>query len=301
MGALSAVLMYGFLMLYSTAPMSHGGDGLSRHFKHSETFNNRLLFYMLIAFWIIAFVGALCQFVVAYVVAEYYYTPYDSNQKKAIRRFSILDGLFVGLFYHSGSLAFGSFLIAVLQVLQKVIEYAEYKNKEGGGNPVVSCVLRALLCCVMCIKEIVAAINNLAYIDMAITSNSFCSAAKGALAMILKQGGAMLVLNGATLVFTIFGCLFVCLGSAGGAYFVASSGDFADPSSESVVESPETIAVVAGIMGLSVAHVFMNVFDVTSDTLLYCYGLDQEENNGGNTAPPELKGLFKSGGFENDK
>jgi len=197
--------------------------------------------------------------------------------------------------YHTGSLAFGSLLIAILQTFQKVIEYAEHKNEQTANSQVVKCLLCCCACCVNCCKDIVSFINKNAYIDMAITSHNFCDAAKQAVQMIVELGGAMAILNGATFVFTVFGALLITLASGALAYVAAAHGAFAGTESEASTECPLAPMIVSMLIGCLVALDFMNVFDMASDTLLYCYGVDLHSGKGGYTAPAALKELVHSG------
>lgn len=291
-GIMSIILLAGFLQLYSVSGIANSTtDGRSPHMDHSQEQKFFMIFYMLMSFWILAFVNALYQFIVAYAVAEYYYTPYDHDKEKDVGCCAVWDGVFYGLVHHGGSLAFGSLLIAIFMVVQKLIELAEKRNKEAGGNKVVDCILGCCMCWVSCCKEIVEHINKNAYIDIAITSDSFCEAAKSALAMIVEVGGAMAILNGATFVFTLFGVVLISMGAGGFTHLMVNQGVFIDQTSEFDVANPIAPMVVAGLIGVVVALSFMHVFDMTSDTLLYCYGLDLRSGRGGQTAPSALKEL----------
>jgi len=290
-GALSLVLLIGFVELYSASPVVPGSDTEEPHLTHTKEQYLEMLFYMLMSFWILCFVNALYQFIVAYGVCEYYKTPYDHDQEKDVGCCALWDGLFFGLLYHGGSLALGSLLIAVLMVIQQVIRYAQKKEKEAGGNTLVDCVLCCCLCAVGCCKEIVEFIDKNAYIDIALTSNNFCDAAKDALQVITEIGGAMAILNGATFVFATFGTIMITLGCGAFTYVVASSGTFSEQSSQFEVANPIGPMLVSCAIGLLVALSFMHVFDMTSDTLLYCYGYDLKTGQGTQTAPTALKEL----------
>jgi len=295
-GVLCLILLYGFLLLYSTASISETtGDGVSRTFEFKPHQYYMILFYMVCSFWILAFVSAVYQFTIAYAAAEYYYTPYDHDGEKDVGCCVLCEGLHVALLYHTGSLAFGSLLIALLSTLQKVIEYAEHKNEETANSHVIKCLLCCCACCVNCCKDVVKFINKNAYIDMAITSHNFCEAAKQAIEMIVELGGAMAVLNGATFVFTVFGTALITLACGALAHVAALHGAFTDADSSSSVGCPLAPMLVSMLLGCLVALDFMNVFDMTSDSLLYCYGVDLHSGKGGYTAPPALKDLVHSG------
>jgi len=295
-GLLSLILIAGWLHVYSDTNIDEGGtDNGPPKFEHTNQQRAEIFFYVLMSFWILCFVNALYQFIVAYAVAEYYYTPYDHDHEKDVGCCAVWDGVYYGLVTHGGSLAFGSLLIALFMVVQKIIELAEKRNKELGDNKVVDCILGICLCCVSCCKSVVEHVNKNAYIDIAITSDSFCEAARSALAMIVELGGAMAILNGATFIFTLFGVVVISLGAGAFTHFMVGRGVFNDPASEFDVADPMAPMFMAMLIGMVVSLSFMHVFDMTSDTLLYCYGMDLRSHKGvASSAPEPLKELVHS-------
>lgn len=308
-------LLYGFLLLWAigdatsfSVPLTAAvaeGDMDAPHISHSTKQKLAFAFYSLVAFWILAFVTALYEFVVAYAVATYYYTPLEEDdhgnfvdEKDVEGCCAALEGLRIGLVYHTGSFAFGSLAIALLHVLQKLIEYAQLKNEEAGENKVVACVLCICGCCVRCLADWVGFINRNAYIDMAIHSNSFCTAARSALSMVVELGEAMAILNGATYIFAVFGTLFITVACAAGTYVAVGFWPFADPSSMFFVQDPLAAAVLAVLVALPISLAFMDVFDMASDTLLYCYGVDLHAGKDDHHAPLALRDLLTRYGHD---
>uniref|UniRef100_A0A7S1PS63 Choline transporter-like protein n=1 Tax=Alexandrium catenella TaxID=2925 RepID=A0A7S1PS63_ALECA len=295
-GLLVLVLIYGFLKLVSTAEIStYGGNGITRDFHFTDQQYVLLVYYMFMSFWLLAFSTAVYQFTVAFAVAEYYFTEYDHEQVKDVGCCAVWDGLHIGLGCHAGSLAYGSLLIALLQTIQKILEFAEKQNKEV-QNKVLDCILACAMACVGCCKEFVEFVNRNAYIDMAITSESFCDSARNALSMMVQLGGAMTILNGATFVFSVFGTSLITLSSGAFTYWLATScSAFSDSRSSLFIDSPVTAMAVSMLIGLYVALCFMDLLDMASDTLLFCYGVDIQDGKLGHTAPPALKDLVHSG------
>mmetsp|Transcript_24349 Transcript_24349/g.54249 ORF Transcript_24349/g.54249 Transcript_24349/m.54249 type:complete len:627 (-) Transcript_24349:224-2104(-) len=300
---LVTVLLFGFMLLYTTGDVNCGAmgtpcSGVHRSFELSWPQVGYVIYYMFMSFWILAFMQALYQFMLAYAVVEYYYTPYEMDGSKETGFCAVAEGMMEGLLKHSGSLAFGSLLVAILQMIQKAIEYAEKKNKEVGNNPVISCILYSVLCCVKCCEELVEYINKLAYIDIACTSNNFCTAVRNVMETILHLGGAMAILAGVTHIFAFFGMLLISLACAGLTYIFVTSGQFVEETSPYFINDPIAVMIVAVLIAGLVAMSFMEVFDMAANTLLYCYGRDVIGNTGGVTAPQPLKDLFS---YENHK
>merc|ERR1711972_3706 len=109
--------------------------------------------------------------------------------------------------------------------------------------------------------------------------------------MMAKLGGSMAILNGATFAFSIFGTASISLTAGLFGYVASSSGPFADVSSNFHVTSPSAVMLVSALLGFLVALSYMDVLDMTSDTLLFCYGVDLQDGRAGHTAPSALKEL----------
>lgn len=293
-GVLAGVLLYGYLTLYSAGDVSAGGKGgVGREVEHSWDEWGQLLGYVVIAFWCVAFVDALFQFTMAYAFAKYYYKPYGVNRKKDVNGFCAgIQGLYIGFMYHAGSLAFGSLLVAILHTIQKLVEYAKSKNQETVDSALVKCVLCCVQCAVGCCAEAVEFVNKNAYIDMAVSSTGFCDAAREAMDVIVHNGEAMAILNGATYVFTIFGTLFITAACGLMGFVACESGPFAD--TENSASEPVVVVIVGMLIAFFVSLSFMHVFDMASDTLLFCYAKDKQDENGANTAPTSFAKLANS-------
>mmetsp|Transcript_11115 Transcript_11115/g.35265 ORF Transcript_11115/g.35265 Transcript_11115/m.35265 type:complete len:401 (-) Transcript_11115:50-1252(-) len=249
-----------------------------------------LPFYVIVSLWLVGFVHALYQFMVAYAIAEYYYTPYDHDDEKDVGCCTVWDGLTIGLLCHSGSLAFGSLLITLLKPLRWLAYCAHFtwRAAMGSGNDVLACIF---CCCARGArlwKTTVGFINKNAYIDMVITSHSFCDSAQHAQQMIMSLGGSVAALNGATDLLAGYGTAIIILATA---YVVSARGALADEASSFHVSDPLAAMVVSMLIAFRVASCFMSIFDVASDTLLYCYGIDLQSGKGCHTAPEALKQL----------
>jgi choline transporter-like protein 2/4/5 len=227
----------------------------------------QIIGYMLISYWILAFITALYQFSMAYCISHYYFTPPKeggSDTDRAVGFCSAARGCFIGLTKHIGSLAFGALLVAIAETIQAILKYLERQNRRC-GNRVTACLLSCLRCCVGCCESILKFINKLAYIDIAVLSHSFCGAVRNAMNVVGSYGAAMVILNGATLVVQVIGSCLIVILCGMLANFVLTGGPFTTIS---------TTLVVACAIAFLVAWAFMIVFDMTVDTLLYCFAVD---------------------------
>jgi len=289
---LALVLVIGFVHLWSTADIT--GTGTRRHYHFDSEQQLYLAMYVFVGCWLLTFVTALYQFSIAYAVAKWYDIEPGEDDERDADCFGVVEGVRCGLRYHLGSLAFGSALIATLELFQRLVEYAEIKNQQEGGNKVVSSCLTCVLCCCKCVEGILRFVSKNAYIDMAIQSTGFCQAVRNVGHVVIDHGAAMAILNGATVVFQIVGMAAITAVCGLVAYATLNTDTFANPFSERHVANPGFATGMACVLGFIVAWAFMAVFDVATDTILICMAKDMQQHSGlAVKAPRKMKHMFE--------
>ncbi|CAJ1402687.1 unnamed protein product [Effrenium voratum] len=266
-------LLAGFIHLVSTGEVS--GLGRERHLSLSTGQVWMCIAYAFLAFWLLAYVSAVYQFSIAYATAKWFCAPRDAKGKKDVDQCAVIEGVRVGMWYHTGSLAFGSALIAFLELLQRVLEWAEKKSMmEGEINQVTACIVKTLLCCCKCVEGIIAFVNKNVYIDIALTSKTFCAALKSIAHIVIEHGAAMAILNGATAIFQIVGLAAITASVGLLASVMLNTDQYQNIYSSSYLPNPGAAIAVCCILAFIVAWSFMAIFDMTSDTLLICHAED---------------------------
>lgn len=83
------------------------------------------------------------------------------------------------MWYHLGSVAFGSFCIAVITMIRIVFEYLakKYEAVAGKDNPIYKAVACCMRCILWCLDTYVKFITKNAFVQIALNSMGFCSAA----------------------------------------------------------------------------------------------------------------------------
>jgi hypothetical protein len=288
-GVIWIVCLYGFMLLITTGTPTGGMGGVARSFDFNDEQKLMIAFYIFATYWMLCFTEALYQFVVAYVVQDWYYTPYNMNHEKDVECCAVMDGVKLGLFKNCGTLAYGSALIAILWWIETMLTYLQKKNEETANSQVIACILACVQCCVSCCKDIIEFINKNAYIACAVNGTNFCNSVTKAMQIIVEVGVVMTILNGATVLFTIFGSLFIT-GMTGLVVYLTidNMGGHIDQADGGIALLGSSCAVALGV-----SLCFMHVFDMTSDTLVFCYGNDHLTNaNAAQYAPEPLAELF---------
>lgn len=184
----------------------------------------RLYYFIFATLWCNALIQAVGIFVIACCVCLWYYnhganseldSPVTRSFKMAIR-------------YHFGSLAFGSFILAVVNMLQLIVELFRKQAEKAGGdhNKCLECLFSCLRCCLQCVERIVQFINETAYIQIALRGKNFCYAAKDGFDIVWSNGMRYLVVAGVGAIIMFIGRITIAAGTTGVFYalitFVAS-------------------------------------------------------------------------------
>ena len=133
-------------------------------------------------FWITTLISAISYTAISGAIAEYYWTR-DKTQKK---RFPLSRSLGRVLYYHTGSLALGSLILALIVTIRMIVFYFQ-KQAQKTQNKVMQWCLACLQCCLGCIHAIVKMLNKNAFIEIAIYGYSFCEACKAAFNIIERN------------------------------------------------------------------------------------------------------------------
>lgn len=67
--------------------------------------------------------------------------------------------------YHLGSVALGSFLIALVQLARIILKFLQSKLK-GSQNDMAQCLLKACQCCLYCFEKFLAYLTRNAFIEI---------------------------------------------------------------------------------------------------------------------------------------
>ena len=128
---------------------------------------NNLWYYLLVAiFWGLAFLLAIEQFIIAATATQWYFTS-NSDQGGSG---SVCKSVWWTFRYHLGSLAFGSLILAIVNLIRFIFEYMRKKVEAGGAeNKCTKCLFSCASCCLKCIGEIVLYITKNAYVQVCLS------------------------------------------------------------------------------------------------------------------------------------
>ena len=188
-----------------------------------------------------------------------------------------------------GSVAFGSFIIAVCQMIRFLFEYYRRKIQTLPKNPVVTCLLCYTSYLLAVMEKCVKFITKNAYIQVALSNTFFCKAAWNAFALILKNVIRFGWLHTIGSILNWFGVCLVSVLNAFGAYIALTK---IEDYKESVTQ-PLIPAIVVLLMSFIIVKAFLSIFSYSLDAILQSFLLDEELGFGG-TARPDNMSKFKT-------
>ncbi|XP_077616987.1 choline transporter-like protein 4 isoform X2 [Crocuta crocuta] len=260
---------------------------------------NLQIYGVLGLFWTLNWVLALGQCVLAGAFASFYWA---FHKPRDIPTFPLISAFIRTLRYHTGSLAFGSLILTLVQIARVVLEYIDNKLR-GAQNPVARCIMCCFKCCLWCLEKFIKFLNRNAYIMIAIYGKNFCVSAKNAFMLLMRNIVRVVVLDKVTDLLLFFGKLLV-VGGVGVLSFFFFTGRIQGLGTN--FESPSLnyywLPIMVSILGAYViANGFFSVFGMCVDTLFLCFLEDLERNDGSLDRPYYMpKALLKILGKKNE-
>lgn len=226
--------------------------------------------------WLVNFTIALGQCTLAGAFASYYWALKKPNDIPACPLYSSFSR---AIRYHTGSLAFGSLILAVVQMVRIVLEYLDHKLKgsQNGGARFLLCCLK---CCFWCLEHFIKFLNRNAYIMIAIYGKNFCTSSKDAFFLLMRNVVRVAVLDKVTDFLLFLGKLLIS-GSVGVLSFFFFSRKIPIFQEEVPSLNYYWVPILTVIFGsYMIAHGFFNVYAMCVDTLFLCFLWDLEANDG---------------------
>lgn len=244
-------------------------------------------------FWGIWFASGFSQMVLAGAFATWYWT-YDKNN---VPFFVVTRSMFRTLRYHLGTIAFGSLILAICSFIRAIIEYIEKKLKRYSDNALVKCLFCCLKCFFWCLERFLRVINRNAYILCAIHGKNFCSSARSAFSLLMRNAVRVVVLDKVTDFLFFVGKLLISGCMVAGSYYL-----FVRNQTIPLHYNGAVPLTVIGIGSYIIASIFFGVYSMAVDTLFLCFLEDCERNDGSVEKPYFMsKNLMKILGKKNKK
>ncbi|KAM4535030.1 choline transporter-like protein 2 isoform 2-T2 [Fundulus diaphanus] len=254
----------------------YGGETVYHKYLIGLQFYNVFLF-----FWCANFVTALGQMTLAGAFASYYWAAVKPDH---IPSFPVFSSMGRSLRYHTGSLAFGSLILSIIQVIRVLLEYLEHRLN-GAKNKCATFMFKCLKCCFWCLEKFIKFLNRNAYIMVAIYGKNFCASASAAFSLIMRNVIRVAVVDKVTDFLLFLGKLLI-VGIVGVfAFFFFSGRVKAFENTAPNLHYYWVPILTVAIGSYLIAHGFFSVYAMCVDTLFLCFCEDLERNDGSAERP----------------
>lgn len=240
-----------------------------RRFEFSP-FVERCGWYLLFCFfWTSAFIVAMGELVIALCVAKWYFT----RDKSRIGSGIVIKSMCTSMFYHMGTAAFGSLFVAIVQMIRAIVARIQKKAAEL-DNKVGEALLCCCQCCLWCFQKFLEFLNKNAYIQTAIFGTNFCRSAREAFALIVRNAGRVASIHFVSEVVLFVGKIFISCMTTGIAYILMEKYISLE------LYSLAGPCVMVLFMSFFIADMFLDIFEMSTSTILQCFIADEEMFNG---------------------
>jgi len=240
-----------------------------------------LVYHFFGLFWGHAFGVGVSQFVIASAACIWYFSQGRANIRQPVVWTSIKRAVL-----HMGSIAFGSFLIGLLDVVRMILDFFNRHFNEEDHNGQRGYCQMVCQCCFNCFERFLKFITNHTYIQIAMTGEGFCQASEDAFNLLARNFARFGLVHGFAWLFLVIGQLFITLiATFLGNLIITQNSAFS-----AKLYSPLAPTLIFALISWLVADVFMAVYGVSADAIIHCFAMDEEIHDGNaQHAPQELK------------
>ncbi|CAH1737485.1 choline transporter-like protein 1 [Aphis gossypii] len=263
-----AIILWSYFAVLIQASGSPAFEPLSHnvYYKKDQLMKFARIYNILVLVWVIEFIIGCQHMIIAGSVATWFFTRNKDNVSSPIS--TSVSYLFN---YHLGSVALGSFIIAILQIIRVILNYIDETLKES-KNEVAKSLYKVFQCLFSCLQQFLQYLTRNAYIEIAIYGDNFCRSGQQAFKMITSNVLRVAAINSVGDFVLFLGKVLVVTSTVLLGF--------------KMLETKPGILhlwvplTVAGIFAYFVAHCFISVYEMVIDTIFMCFCEDCNLNDG---------------------
>ncbi|CAJ1369181.1 unnamed protein product [Effrenium voratum] len=219
--------------------------------------------------WAQGIVTAWTIFVTDYTSQMWYFSGGMSNKGSA-PMLSVARAGWLGIRYHAGSMIGGGLKLMIALPWRISLGWLEETTKNQ-YNPVGAILGGCCDCFLHFYRRFFHVMSRHAFLDVSLQASPFDEAARHALSVLESESSAVSVLNGATWTFQIVGLgTIASIGHLVTTFEIQSRPELHSIQSPNYVQQPELLCMAGAVLAFAVAFPFMMMFDVVSDSILFC-------------------------------
>jgi Plasma-membrane choline transporter len=181
----------------------------------------------------------------------------------------VLKSILDVCWYHAGTAAYGSLLVAIVQLIRAMIAKVQKEAKKANSK-IANCVLCCCQCCFWCLECMLKFINKNAYIQTAIFSTSFCKSCRESFQLIFRNAARVAAISYVSAAVLIIGKLFISSIVTLAGYYI-----LVEDMGDKLYSVGGPVAVIF-LISYWISDMFMDVLDMGISTVLHCFIADEE-------------------------
>ncbi|XP_066148514.1 choline transporter-like protein 1 [Euwallacea fornicatus] len=230
--------------------------------------------------WMIQFVIGCQHMVIAGAVAKWYFTREKSKLSSPV-----IESFYNLTRYHLGTVATGSFWLALVQMLRAFLALVQNKLKDNKESQTAKILVWVCHCCLWVLQKVLSIISRNAYIITAMYGYPFYKAGKQAFEHLVSNPLRVAAINSVgDFVLFLSKVLVVACSVAIAAYFLKH---------KEGVQHAWVPLLLIGLFSYFISHCFMTVYEMTIDTIFLCFCEDCRVNDGNSKPYYMSRGLME--------
>ena len=268
-------------------------QGLNTSFVTNEAMpimNYLMIYHVFGLLWTVNFLAGISMMAISGTICAWYFSKpaHDAqgNLNEAERyeghaRNHLCGALGRTLRYYLGSVAVGSFLIAVVQMVRLAFAYLQNKLKDQAEkNMALKFLLYCVQCLLACLEALVKVVTRNSFIFIQLKGDSFCGAGGRVFGLIVKHGSVFAIVNVLGDIILFMGKVAISCTCGWGAFVLLENMAEFKPGGANQLSSTWMPVLVTIFFAYFVSSGFMDVFSLTIDSILVCYVTDCDEHGG---------------------
>lgn len=223
--------------------------------------------------WIMAWWTYSSKFVIMAAATTYYFNSNAEHEGEA----ELLYSFKLAHIYHTGSIAAGAFIIAVIEFIKIIFLYlAKKAEKASGGNKCIKAIVCVAECILSCIEKICDYINQAAFAYICVTGDGFCEGAWKGFLLNVKHMLDFTFANYIAKVFILLGKISIVALNCFTLVFIMKD----CTGISSVIHNIWGPVAVSALISFITASLFLGIFENAVLALMTCLCVDMDLHDG---------------------
>jgi choline transporter-like protein 2/4/5 len=257
------------------------GFSTYQDYTWDSSMRNFLAFHFFHYLWFTQFLKYAGYLTISGALADWYFSKTDENGKKVrgnhddeLEKRPVWSSLLRMLRYNTGTVAFASMLLAIIQFIRAMVAYLE-RNAALSGNIIQKTLLCVLECVLKCFECCIDKLNKQALIYCSIYGSGLCVSAYRAFQISWKNLFRVAAVTMVTEFLMVVGKLTIAAVVTAISVLV-----YMKDSQYSEMSSFLLPGVIIFVMSYMVASMILLLYEASIDCIFFCFLVDFENNKG---------------------